>query len=104
MGSEMCIRDRIIGVDAKAGIVETDLDVFEAAVLNIIPAMTAGAIAGSAGLTDESGFCPVDGASMRSRFDNNIFVIGDASIAGAMPKSAFSANSQARIAAMNIFG
>ena len=94
----------VIGVDAKAGIVETDLDVFEGAVLNIIPAMTAGAIAGNAGLTDESGFCPVDGASMRSRVDDNIFVIGDASIAGAMPKSAFSANSQARIAAMNILG
>jgi len=46
----------------------------------------------------------VDGTSMRSKFDDNIFVIGDASIAGAMPKSAFSANSQARIAAMNILG
>ena len=39
-----------------------------------------------------------------SAADENIFVIGDASIAGAMPKSGFSANSQAKVAAMNIRG
>ena len=33
-----------------------------------------------------------------------IFVIGDACIAGAMPKSGFSANSQAKVAAMNLRG
>jgi sulfide dehydrogenase [flavocytochrome c] flavoprotein subunit len=33
-----------------------------------------------------------------------IFVIGDACIAGDMPKSGFSANSQAKVAAMNIRG
>ena len=41
---------------------------------------------------------------MRSTIDENVFVIGDASIAGAMPKSGFSANSQAKIAVMNILG
>ena len=98
------IHGGVINVDAKAGVVETDLDTFEGAVLNIIPAMQAGAIAKTSGLTDESGYCPVDGASMRSRIDNDVFVIGDASIAGAMPKSGFSANSQAKIAAMNVRG
>jgi len=39
---------------------------------------------------------------MRSTLDENVFVIGDASIAGAMPKSGFSANSQAKVAAMHI--
>ena len=39
---------------------------------------------------------------MRSTIDDNIFVIGDASIAGAMPKSGFSANSQAKVAALAI--
>ena len=92
----------IIGIDAKAGIVETDLDSFEGDLLNPIPAMKAGAVAENSGLTDDSGFCPVDGASMRSRIDEKLFVVGDASIAGAMPKSAFSANSQARVAATNI--
>ena len=94
----------IINVDAKAGVVETDLDNFEAAVINVIPAMKAGAVASNSGLSDESGYCPVDGASMRSRIDENVFVIGDASIAGAMPKSGFSANSQAKIAVMNVLG
>jgi NADH dehydrogenase FAD-containing subunit len=41
---------------------------------------------------------------MKSASDANIYVIGDASIAGAMPKSGFSANSQAKVAAMTIRG
>lgn len=96
------IHGGIVQVDAAAGTVETDLDTFEGGLLNIIPAQKAGSIAASAGLTDESGFCPIDAVSMRSSLDENIFVIGDASIAGDMPKSGFSANSQAKVAAMTI--
>jgi len=92
----------IAGVDVNAGTVETDLDTFEGALLNIIPAQRAGSIASNAGLTNDSGFCPIEAESMRSTVDENVFVIGDASIAGAMPKSGFSANSQAKIAAMHI--
>ncbi len=98
------IHGGILNVDAAAGTVETDLDIFEGALLNIIPAQRAGAIAVSAGLTNDSGFCPIEATSMRSTIDDAIFVIGDASIAGAMPKSGFSANSQAKVAAMNIRG
>ncbi len=94
----------IVNVDATAGTVETDLDTFEGALLNIIPAQTAGAIASEAGLTNDTGFCPIDASTMRSTVDENVFVIGDASIAGAMPKSGFSANSQAKVAAMAIRG
>ncbi|MEE9333562.1 MAG: NAD(P)/FAD-dependent oxidoreductase [Granulosicoccaceae bacterium] len=94
----------IIKVDAKAGTVETDLDTFEGALLNIIPGQTAGAIAHAAGLTDDTGFCPVEATSMRSTVDANIFVVGDACIAGDMPKSGFSANSQGKVAAMNVRG
>ena len=92
----------IVEVVAETGTVETDLDTFEGDLLNIIPAQRAGAIAATAGLTDESGFCPIDAESMRSTLDENVFVIGDASIAGDMPKSGFSANSQAKVAAMVI--
>lgn len=98
------IHGGILQVDAAAGTVETDLDTFEGALLNIIPAQRAGAIAIDAGLANDSGFCPIEATSMRSTIDQNIFVIGDASIAGAMPKSAFSANSQAKVAALNIRG
>lgn len=98
------IHGGIVEVDANAGTVETDLDTFEGALLNVIPGQQAGAVAVTAGLTDDSGFCPIDAESMRSTMDENIFVVGDASIAGAMPKSAFSANSQAKVAAMTIRG
>ena len=98
------IHGGIASVDVNAGTVETDLDTFKGALLNIIPAQKAGMIAAEAGLTDDSGFCPIDPASMRSTMDGNIFVIGDACIAGAMPKSGFSANSQAKVASMNIRG
>jgi NADH dehydrogenase FAD-containing subunit len=64
----------------------------------------AGKIARDAGLTNESGFCPIKPENMQSAKDANIYVLGDASIAGDMPKSAFSANSQAKVAAMVIRG
>tara|TARA_R110000850_G_scaffold61712_1_gene141065 strand:- start:99 stop:1274 length:1176 start_codon:yes stop_codon:yes gene_type:complete len=91
-------------INANSGTVETDLDTFEGALLNIIPAQKAGAIAAAAGLTDDSGFCPIEAGSMRSTVDDAVFVIGDACIAGDMPKSGFSANSQAKVAAMTIRG
>jgi NADPH-dependent 2,4-dienoyl-CoA reductase/sulfur reductase-like enzyme len=69
------------------------------AVINFIPAQRAGAIAQSSGLADRSGWCPVNQATFESAQVPGIHVIGDASIAGPMPKSAFSANSQAKIAA-----
>ncbi|GAB5460025.1 FCSD flavin-binding domain-containing protein [Hoeflea alexandrii] len=94
----------IEGIDVNAGTVETGLDTFKGAMMNVIPAQKAGEIAASAGLTDDSGFCPIDAASMRSTVDEAIFVIGDACIAGDMPKSGFSANSQAKVASMNIRG
>ncbi|SOE08737.1 cytochrome-dependent sulfide dehydrogenase (flavoprotein) [Hoeflea halophila] len=94
----------IESVDVAAGTVETGLDTFKGAFMNIIPAQKAGEIAGSAGLTDDSGFCPIEAESMRSSMDEAIFVIGDACIAGDMPKSGFSANSQAKVAAMTIRG
>jgi sulfide dehydrogenase [flavocytochrome c] flavoprotein chain len=89
-------------VDVAAGKVVTELDTFEGALLNVIPAQRAGAIAAAAGVTDEKGWCPIDPATMRSTMDEAIYVIGDASIAGDMPKSGFSANSQAKVAAMNV--
>ncbi|MEM6422282.1 MAG: FAD/NAD(P)-binding oxidoreductase, partial [Pseudomonadota bacterium] len=77
-------------------------EVTKADVCNVIPAQKAGAIAERAGLTDESGYCPIVPATMQSRMDETIHVLGDATIAGDMPKSAFSANSQAKVAAMQV--
>ena len=51
-------------------------------------------------LANQTGYCPIDPANMKAASDPNIHIIGDACIAGDMPKSAFSANSQAKVAAM----
>jgi sulfide dehydrogenase [flavocytochrome c] flavoprotein chain len=74
-------------------------DDIEGAVINIIPPQRAGEIAQTAGLADDSGWCPVDPRSFESKLHTGIHVIGDACIAGAMPKSAYAANSQAKVAA-----
>lgn len=70
-------------------------------VCNVIPAQIAGTIAAAAGVTDGD-WAPVSPADMRSRIDEAVFVLGDASAQGDMPKSGFSANSQAKVAAMVI--
>ena len=71
---------------------------------NVIPAQMAGQIAQIAGLTDESGWAPVRPENMKSRMDEAIYVLGDSSAQGDMPKSGFSANSQAKVAALSILG
>ncbi len=81
---------------------ETDLETFKADAANIIPAQVAGRIAHQAGLVDKSGWCPIKPATMQSTFDDNVYILGDASIAAAMPKSAFSANSQAKVVANQV--
>jgi sulfide dehydrogenase [flavocytochrome c] flavoprotein subunit len=70
-------------------------------VINIIPPQTAGRIAIRAGLA-EGEWCPVNFADFASKKAPDVYVLGDASIAKAMPKSAFSANSQARAVASAI--
>ena len=99
------VHDGIKSVDPKTGTVVTGFETYtNAALVNVIPAQMAGEIARSAGLAPAGGYCAIDAASMRSAADPNIYVLGDACIAGDMPKSAFSANSQAKVAAMTIRG
>ena len=83
--------------------IETDLDTFKADVACVVPAQRAGAIAMNAGVTDGD-WSPIVPASMQTKADSNIYVLGDASVASAMPKSGFSANSQAKVAANHIRG
>ena len=90
---------KVTSVDPGAGAVMTDFDQYKPAVANIIPPQQAGRIAELAGVTDRTGWCPIDPVTFESRLQKNIHVIGDAAIAGAMPKSAFAANAQAKICA-----
>ncbi|WP_150287374.1 NAD(P)/FAD-dependent oxidoreductase [Rhabdaerophilum calidifontis] len=99
------VHDGIKSVDPKTMTVTTGFETYrDCALVNVIPAQSAGRIARDAGLANASGYCPIDPESMKSTLDPAIFIIGDASIAGDMPKSGFSANSQAKVAAMAIRG
>jgi sulfide dehydrogenase [flavocytochrome c] flavoprotein chain len=89
-------------VDVKARTVLTAGDTFKGAVVNFIPAQTAGDLARQAGLADKSGWCPVDPVTFESTLQPGIHLVGDAIHGGDMPKSAFSANSQAKACAFAI--
>jgi sulfide dehydrogenase [flavocytochrome c] flavoprotein chain len=91
-------------LDLATMTVETDLASYQANLINVIPAQMAGKLARDAGLANEGGYCPIDPATMQSVVDANVYVVGDACIAGEMPKSASSANSQAKVAASRIRG
>ena len=72
-------------------------------VVNVIPPQRAGNIARVAGLIGpDKAWCPIDATTFESTLQKNIHVIGDACNAGAMPKSGYSANSEAKICATNI--
>jgi sulfide dehydrogenase [flavocytochrome c] flavoprotein subunit len=89
----------IMRVDAKAGTISTDFDELKVDVANIIPAQVAGSIAKVAGLTDDSGWCPVTGKTFESTIHKGIHVIGDAAIQAPLPKSGYAANSEAKVVA-----
>jgi sulfide dehydrogenase [flavocytochrome c] flavoprotein subunit len=93
---------KVTAVDAIAGTVSTDFEKYNPAVTNIIPPQQAGRIAELAGVTDRTGWCPIDPVTFESRLQKNIHVVGDAAIAGAMPKSAFAANAQAKVCAVAV--
>jgi NADPH-dependent 2,4-dienoyl-CoA reductase/sulfur reductase-like enzyme len=93
---------RVVAVDAATRTLVTDFGDVTAAVANVIPPQKAGVIAAVAGVADDTGWCPVSGVTFESDLVPGIHVIGDASAPGAMPKSAFAANAQAKVAAQAI--
>jgi NADPH-dependent 2,4-dienoyl-CoA reductase/sulfur reductase-like enzyme len=101
-----------LGPDFGGGNVEVRPDAMEVVidgspekvdVCNVIPAQKAGRICHQAGLTDGN-WAPVVPATMQSRMDENVYILGDATSQGDMPKSGYSANSQAKAASMAIRG
>ncbi|WP_407275510.1 FCSD flavin-binding domain-containing protein [Halothiobacillus sp. DCM-1] len=93
---------RVVKVDAVNKTVETEKGVIKADMINLIPPLKAGQIALDLGLADASGWCPVDMKTFESTKQPRVHVIGDACIAGDMPKSGYSANSQAKVVALQI--
>ncbi len=89
---------KVVKIHAAELTAETDFEKFKASVLNVIPAQKAGKIAFDAGLVDGK-WCPVDKRTFESAKVPGIHVLGDASDASTMPKSGYSSNSQAKVAA-----
>jgi sulfide dehydrogenase [flavocytochrome c] flavoprotein chain len=90
---------KVISIDARAMMLMTDAGSHKADVANVIPPQKAARIAEIAGVADRTGWCPVDPVTFESKLVPRIHVIGDAAIAGAMAKSAFAANAQAKVCA-----
>ena len=89
----------VVAVEPDTMTVRTDFDIFRPDVANIIPPQRSARIVDTAGLADGDDWCSVDQRTFASGVVPNIHVLGDAIIAGAMPKSGFSANSQAKVCA-----
>jgi NADPH-dependent 2,4-dienoyl-CoA reductase/sulfur reductase-like enzyme len=92
-----------VSVDAAAMTLDIDGDVNKVDVCNVIPAMKAGRIADLAGVTDGN-WAPVNAIDMSSKADPDVYVLGDSAQQGDMPKSGFSANSQAKVCANAVRG
>jgi sulfide dehydrogenase [flavocytochrome c] flavoprotein chain len=90
---------KVTAVEPATNTLVTDFARHDAKVANVIPPQKAGRIAEIAGVADTTGWCPIDAVSFESKLQPGIHVIGDAIIAGGMPKSAFAANAQAKVCA-----
>jgi len=92
-----------VSVDPRAMTVTIDGEITQVDVCNVIPAQKAGRIAEIAGVTDGN-WAPVNPTDMSSRANPDIYVLGDSAQQGDMPKSGFSANSQAKVCANAVRG
>ena len=94
---------RIEHVDVANRTLRTETgDKHKGAVINFIPPQKAGKIVITTSLANNDGWCPVNQRSFESITHPGIHIIGDASIAGKMPKSGFAANSQGKVCAAAI--
>ncbi|MCX7168008.1 MAG: FAD-dependent oxidoreductase [Rhodocyclales bacterium] len=99
---------KVTKADTGAKLVSVEgIEDFKGDVINLIPSQRAGDIAVKAGLVgDDKKWCPVDAVSFESTKHKGIHVIGDATALPSdgppMPKSGYSANSQAKVCAMNV--
>ncbi|MBX9943677.1 MAG: NAD(P)/FAD-dependent oxidoreductase [Reyranella sp.] len=93
---------KVTSVDPATLTLVTEFGSHKAAVANVIPPQRAGAIAAQAGVADRTGWCPVEPVAFESTLRPGIHVLGDAAIMGAIPKSAFAANAQAKVCAAAI--
>ena len=89
-------------IDPKRMSIQAEAGEFGVDVANVIPFQQAGRLAVNHGLTDETGWCPVDHLTFASTLVPDIHVLGDSCLAGSMPKSASAANSQAKVCSLAV--
>jgi len=92
---------KVEAVDPSTGTLTAEVEDFEGDVVNIIPGQKAARIAVDSDLADGD-CCPVDKRTFESSRHPGVYVLGDATSASKMPKSAYAANSQAKVAAAAI--
>jgi NADPH-dependent 2,4-dienoyl-CoA reductase/sulfur reductase-like enzyme len=83
-------------IDVEKSTLYTSRGAQRVAVANIIPPQAPGRLAVDAGLASAHGWCPVLAETFESTLAKDVHVIGDACIAGTMPKAASAAYSQAQ--------
>lgn len=95
---------KVTAVNAKSRSVFIEgMEEVKGDVVNVIPPQRAGNIARVAGLIGpDKSWCPINATTFESTIQKSIHVIGDACVAGAMPKSGYSANSEAKVCAANV--
>lgn len=93
---------KVTSVDPMTNTLTTDFGKHVAKVANVVPPQKAGRIAELAGVANNTGWCPIDPVTFESSLVRGVHVLGDATIAGEMPKSAFTANAQAKVCAAAI--
>ena len=88
---------KVVRVDVKAKVFETEFgNKHKVDVGNVIPPQSAAKIAIDAGLTNESGWVPVNTRTFEAQKAPHIHVIGDANLATPMPKSGYIANTTSK--------
>ena len=92
---------KVEAFDPSTRTLQAEIEEFTADVINIIPPQKAGKVAYASDLVDGD-WCPVNKRTFESTRHPDVYVLGDASSAAKMPKSAYAANSQAKVAATAI--
>jgi len=88
---------RVTRVDARTNTVYAQGGAVTADAVNFIPEQKAADLAVKMGLVDATGWCPINRTTFESLLVKDVYVLGDATSADSMPKSGYSASSQAKV-------
>ncbi|MBS91546.1 MAG: hypothetical protein CMM95_00635 [Rickettsiales bacterium] len=93
---------RVVSLDQRNGLIKTtNGEKFKGDFIHIIPEQKASNLLSSSNLINND-WCKINPMTFELNGYKDLFVVGDSIDAGDMPKSAFSANSQAKILSINL--